>query len=57
MKTIETETNKIDFDFLNWLMSNCELAEDLSNWTYRGKDYTNEKLYEIFKKNRNNDNR
>jgi len=36
--------------FVNWLMDNCELAEDNSLWTYDGEDYTNEKLYEIFLK-------
>jgi len=34
--------------FVNWLMDNCELAEDNSLWTYNSEDYTNEKLYEIF---------
>ena len=35
-------------DFAEWLMENCELAEDNSLWSYRGEDYTNERLYQIY---------
>lgn len=38
-----------DFSFVDWLMENCELAEDNSLWSYAGEDYTNEKLFKIFK--------
>jgi len=38
--------------FVDWLMENCELAEDNSLWSYNGEDYTNEKLYEIYKNNK-----
>lgn len=36
-------------NFIDWLMTNCELAEDNSLWSYDSEDYTNEKLFEIFK--------
>jgi hypothetical protein len=37
-----------DFLFVDWLMENCELAEDNSLWSYNGEDYTNEKLFKIY---------
>jgi len=36
--------------FSDWLMENCTLAEDNSLWSYESEDYTNEKLLEIYKK-------
>jgi len=36
--------------FAEWLMENCTLAEDNSLWSYESEDYTNEKLLEIYKK-------
>ena len=40
--------NKQTIGFVDWLMENCELADDNSLWTYNGEDYTNEKLYLIY---------
>lgn len=45
MKTGKT----IALEFVDWLMENCELADDNSLWSYDGEDYTNEKLFKIFK--------
>jgi len=36
--------------FVDWLMENCELADDNSLWSYNSEDYTNEKLLKIYKK-------
>ena len=38
-------------DFSYWLMDNCTLSEDRSVYSHDtdGEDYTNERLYEIFK--------
>lgn len=35
--------------FVDWLMINCELAKDNSLWSYDGEDYSNEKLFKIYK--------
>ena len=40
--------SQASLNFIDWLMENCELANDNSLWSYEGEDYTNERLYEIF---------
>ena len=40
-----------ELKFVDWLMDNCELADDNSLWSYESEDYTNERLFEIFLKN------
>jgi hypothetical protein len=43
---------KIDNDalrFSEWLMENCELAEDNSLWSFEGEDYTQQGLYRIYR--------
>jgi hypothetical protein len=37
-------------EFFDWIMDNCEISEDKSLYSYDSEDYTNEKLLEIFKK-------
>lgn len=39
-------------DFADWLMTNCELSEDGTIWSYDSEDYTNERLYKIFKQSK-----
>ncbi|MFA5296585.1 MAG: hypothetical protein WC389_00075 [Lutibacter sp.] len=46
---VTSATNKVTIGFVNWLMENCELAEDNSLWSYNGEDYTNKKLFKIYK--------
>jgi hypothetical protein len=41
---------KTALDFLDWIMTNCELSKDQSLWSYEGEDYTNGKLFKIFVK-------
>ena len=45
------EAQEVDhtIGFIDWLMENCELSSDHSLWSYYGEDYTNEKLFEIYK--------
>lgn len=44
---------KRTFEFVTWLMDNCELIQDRDGknvlWRYNGEDYTFEKLYTIYK--------
>ena len=40
--------------FLDWVMTNCELANDNSLWTYNGEDWSNEGLYVIFLETKKN---
>lgn len=44
------ESNKFTIDFVDWLMNNCELAEDKSLWMYQSEDYSNEGLLLIYMK-------
>jgi hypothetical protein len=39
-------------DFIDWLMTNCELSEDQSIWSYMGEDYSLEGIHELFAINR-----
>lgn len=34
--------------FLNWVIDNCELAEDNSFWIYNSENYTSEGLLRIY---------
>ena len=36
-------------DFLDWLMTNCELSEDQTIWSYNSEDYSLEGIYEVYK--------
>lgn len=47
-KASEIIGNKQTLGFVDWLMENCELADDNSLWSYNGEDYTNEKLLLIY---------
>ena len=40
---------KTSIDFTYWLMTNCELSEDQTIWSYDSEDYSIEGVYEIFK--------
>ena len=35
-------------DFIDWLMSNCELHQGANNWCYKGEYHSNEELFGIF---------
>ena len=41
--------NEMVFGFVEWLQDNCELSEDKTIWSYDSEDYTNERLFEIYK--------
>ena len=49
-KIMSLFAKKTALDFNDWLMTNCEMSEDGTIWSYEGEDYTNEKLYKIFLK-------
>lgn len=34
--------------FLDWLMTNCDLSEDQTIWSYMGEDYSLEGIHELF---------
>lgn len=36
-------------DFIDWLMTNCELSEDQTIWSYNSEDYSLEGIYEVYK--------
>ena len=41
--------NKVDsINFTDWLMTNCELSEDQTIWSYDSEDYTLEELHKIY---------
>jgi hypothetical protein len=46
----EEEQKKAEdaIEFSYWLMTECELEEDNSLWSYESEDYSNERLYEIW---------
>lgn len=43
-----------DLDFVNWLMTNCELSKDQSTWSRFGDDYSLEGISELFESYRDN---
>ena len=43
------KTKSVQGKFVDWLMENCQLSEDGTVWSYNGEDYTNEKLFQIFR--------
>ena len=51
IKVSELE-KKEALDFADWLMTNCDLSEDQTIWSYQGEDYSLEGIYELFTINR-----
>ena len=45
------KNGKIPIDFIDWLMTNCELSKDQTIWSYDSEDYCIEGIYELFKIN------
>lgn len=42
-------TKEFSLNFVKWLMLNCDLRPHFA-WTYRGEEYRNKELLEMFKK-------
>ena len=40
---------KVAVNFTDWLMTNCELSEDQTIWSYDSEEYSLEGIYNVFK--------
>lgn len=47
---IEKYATQQSLNFSDWLMTNCELSEDKTIWSYDSEDYSLEGLYKVFQK-------